>query len=68
MRGHKVMLDSELAELYETETKVLNKSVARNSKKFPADFVFQLLKEEYEPKVPNWNLREWSRKILGRFQ
>jgi len=42
------MLDRDLAALYETETKLLNLSVKRNSKRFPPDFMFQLTKEEYE--------------------
>ena len=42
------MLDSDLAELYETETRVLNYAVKRNLKRFPKDFMFQLNKEEFE--------------------
>src|SRR5436190_9969086 len=42
IRGHKVMLDSDLADLYEVETKVLNQAVKRNSDRFPEDFMFQL--------------------------
>lgn len=42
------MLDRELAALYETETRVLNQSVKRNRKRFPADFMFQLTKGEFE--------------------
>jgi phage regulator Rha-like protein len=42
------MLDKDLAALYETETKALNLAVKRNIKRFPADFMFQLTKEEYE--------------------
>ena len=42
IRGQKVMLDSDLAELYEVETKVLNQAVKRNSTRFPEDFMFQL--------------------------
>ena len=48
VRGQKVMLDFDLASLYEVETKVLNQSVKRNSKRFPIDFMFQLTKEEWE--------------------
>lgn len=47
LRGHKVMLDSDLAELYEVETFNLNKAVKRNQDRFPEDFAFQLSKEEY---------------------
>jgi hypothetical protein len=42
------MLDRDLVALYETETKALNLSVKRNSKRFPKDFMFQLSKEEWE--------------------
>ena len=48
VRNQKVMLDFDLAELYEVETKVLNQSVKRNIDRFPADFMFQLTKEEFE--------------------
>jgi ORF6N domain len=47
IRGCKVMLDSDLAELYEVETKVLNQGVKRNSTRFPEDFMFQLTDNEY---------------------
>jgi ORF6N domain len=46
IRGHKVMLDSELAELYQVPTKVFNQSVSRNRNRFPEDFMFQLTVEE----------------------
>ena len=39
IRGLKVMLDFDLAELYEVETRVLNQAVKRNSKRFPSDFL-----------------------------
>jgi len=42
IRNQKVMLDRDLAELYEVETKVLNQAVRRNSERFPTDFMFQL--------------------------
>lgn len=41
LRGHKVMLDTDLAELYEVPTKVLLQAVKRNLERFPADFLFQ---------------------------
>ncbi len=47
-RGQKVMLDSDLAELYGVETKRLNEPVNRNLERFPEDFIFQLSPEEYE--------------------
>jgi hypothetical protein len=46
IRGHKVMLDSDLAELYGVETKALNQAVKRNLSRFPADFMFQLTGDE----------------------
>ncbi len=46
IRNKKVMLDSDLAELYDVETKVLNQAVKRNIARFPEDFMFQLNKEE----------------------
>ena len=46
IRGEKVMLDADLAELYEVETFNLNKAVKRNIDRFPQDFMFQLTKEE----------------------
>lgn len=46
IRGHNVILDSELAALYGVPTKVLNQAVRRNLKRFPADFMFQLSGEE----------------------
>jgi phage regulator Rha-like protein len=48
IRGERIMLDRDLANLYEVETKSLNLSVKRNIKRFPPDFMFQLTKEEYE--------------------
>ena len=46
IRGKQVMLDSDLASLYEVETKNLNKAVKRNIERFPASFCFQLTEEE----------------------
>ncbi len=48
IRGHRVMLDSDLAELYGAETKQLNLAVKRNIDRFPPDFMFQLSEVEYE--------------------
>jgi len=48
IRGRKVMLDSDLGELYEVETKRLKESVRRNIDRFPEDFMFELSKEEYK--------------------
>ena len=50
IRGHKVMLDRDLAKLYGVETKQLKRQVSRNKDRFPEDFMFELTKEEFE----NW--------------
>jgi len=50
IRGLKVMLDRDLAELYGVETRVLNQAVKRNINRFPSDFMFQLNPEEFK----NW--------------
>ncbi len=46
IRGFRIMLDFDLAEMYMTETKVLNQAVKRNIRRFPPDFMFQLTKQE----------------------
>lgn len=48
VREQKVMLDFDLAELYQTETKYLKRAVRQNMKKFPLDFMFELTKDEFE--------------------
>ncbi len=48
LRGKQIMLDSDLAELYQVETKVFNQAVKRNIERFPDDFMFQLSEKEYE--------------------
>ena len=48
IRGQKVMIDSDLAELYELKTKVLNQAVTRNKERFPEDFMFRLNTKEWE--------------------
>lgn len=50
IRGEKVMLDSDLAELYGVETRMLNQAVKRNINRFPENFMFQLTKDE----LVNW--------------
>ena len=50
LRGKKVIIDKDLAELYGVETKVLNQAVKRNIERFPEDFMFQMDKLELE----NW--------------
>ena len=48
IHGKQVMIDRDLADLYQVENRVLNQAVKRNSERFPDDFMFQLTKEEYE--------------------
>ena len=52
IRGQRVMLDSDLAMLYETETRTLNQAVKRNIERFPINFMFQLTQEEFEALRP----------------
>lgn len=62
IRGLRVMLDRDLAEMYGVDTKILNKAVSRNASRFPADFSFVLTPVDLEElEVPIWNL-----KIMGR--
>ena len=53
IRGHRVMIDRDLAGLYQVETKALNQAVKRNPSRFPADFMFQLNKTEKNELVTN---------------
>ena len=55
IRGQKVMLDRDLAELYEVETRTLNQKVKRNQRRFPSDFMFQMTKADIE---------EWKSQIV----
>jgi hypothetical protein len=48
VRGQRVMLDYDLAMLYEVETRVLNQAIKRNMDSFPEDFMFRLAKQEWE--------------------
>lgn len=48
IRGHRVMLDADLAELYKVETKACNRAVTRNMERFPDDCMFRLTEKEYE--------------------
>ena len=53
VRGVRVILDFDLAEMYGTETKILKQSVKRNMKRFPSDFMFELTKNEWNELVTN---------------
>ncbi|MEK7720616.1 MAG: ORF6N domain-containing protein [Bacteroidota bacterium] len=61
VRGQKVMLDYDLAELYEVETRVLNQAVRRNSDIFPEDFMFRLSLTEWET-ISSQNVMTYSSK------
>ena len=53
IRGHRVMLDADLAELYGVQTKALNQAIKRNAERFPEDFAFRLTTEEKKELVTN---------------
>jgi hypothetical protein len=53
IRGHRVMLDADLAELYGVSTRALNQAVKRNRNRFPSDFMFRLTKKEKEEVITN---------------
>lgn len=60
IRGKQVMLDRDLAELYEVETAQLNRQVKRNIERFPEDFMFQLTKEETEILKCQFGISRWG--------
>ncbi len=60
IRGEKVMLDRDLAELYGVETKRLIQSVKRNTLRFPGDFMFQLSKDEFENLMSQFVTSSWG--------
>lgn len=60
IRGQKVMLDRDLAKLYQVETRTLNQAVKRNMKRFPEDFMFQLNSEEYEILMSQFVISSWG--------
>lgn len=61
LRGQKVMLDADLADLDEVEIRVLNQAVKRNSGRFPSDFMFQLTTDEADSfKITDCDLRAWA--------
>lgn len=70
LRGQKIMLDEDLAEMYKVETRRLNEQVKRNSNRFPKDFMFTLTKKEYDNlKSQNATSRSWGgrRKLPSAF-
>lgn len=60
VRGQKVMLDFELADMYSVETRMLNQAVKRNTKRFPADFMFQLSYEEWNNLKSQFVTSSWG--------
>ena len=60
IRDVKVMLDKDLAELYDVSTGNLNKAVKRNIKRFPEDFMFQLAKDEFENLKFQFGISRWG--------
>ena len=60
IRGQKVMLDRDLAELYAVETKNLNKAVTRNIERFPEDFMFQLNENEFADLKFHFGTSSWG--------
>ena len=69
IRGAKVMLDNDLAELYGVSTGNLNKAVKRNIDRFPGDFMFQLTKEEFDNLIFQIGTSSWggTRKLPSAF-
>ncbi len=60
IRNQKVMLDRDLAELYDVTTGNLNKAVGRNIKRFPKDFMFELTAKEFNNLKSNFNTKSWG--------
>ncbi len=60
IRGQKVMLDDDLAELYQVETRRLNEQVKRNVDRFPSDFMFQLTDEERQNLMSQFATSSWG--------
>lgn len=60
IRGLRVMLDFDLAELYEVETRILNQAVKRNIKRFPQDFMFQLTNKEFDNLISQIVTSSWG--------
>lgn len=60
IRGMRVMLDFDLAEMYNVETRALNQAVKRNITRFPLDFMFQLTKDEFENLISQFVTSSWG--------
>jgi hypothetical protein len=60
IRGQRVLLDADLAQLYEVETRRLNEQIKRNMGRFPLDFMFQLTSEEFENLKSQFATSSWG--------
>jgi hypothetical protein len=60
VRGYQVMLDADLAGIYQVETRRLNEAVKRNIDRFPPEFMFQLTKDEYENLMSQFATSSWG--------
>jgi hypothetical protein len=60
IRGHKVMLDMDLAKIYEVETRVLKQAVRRNIERFPHDFMFELTENELQNLTSHFVTSSWG--------
>ncbi len=60
IRNQKVMLDNDLAELYQVETRRLNEKIKRNVERFPEDFMFRLTKEEWKNLGSQFATSSWG--------
>lgn len=60
LRGERVLLDADLAALYGVETRRLNEQVRRNRRRFPADFIFRLTREELENLMSQFATSRWG--------
>ena len=67
IRGHKVMLDQDLAKLYNVLTKRLNEQVRRNRPRFPTDFMFQLTEKEFENLKSQFATSSWGGRRVAPF-
>ena len=67
IRGKKVILDFELAKMYQTETKRLKESVKRNARRFPEDFMFELTQEEWTHLRSQFATSSWGGKRYPPF-
>ena len=69
IRGKRVMLDRDLAKLYEVDTNQLTRQVRRNIERFPEDFMFQLTKEEFQNLICQFGTSSWggTRKLPHAF-